>query len=174
MFLRRATLAAVAVVLSVALPSTASAEDQPKAAFTIIPLARSFNTFGLEWEQPLAGMTFFITPTLENPLGSNPLTLGLDLGLRFYPFAAAPRAFFIGPHLGAGYVNGLDTGAVGVQLEARVGAVLGYTLLLADFFLISVGVGGEYANRQLISGGQRTQGPEELRTLLRGAFGFAF
>ncbi|HZN92653.1 MAG TPA: hypothetical protein VFB81_08100 [Myxococcales bacterium] len=181
MTIRNATLAVLAAA-AIAAPS-AWAEEKPKAvvngngAWRPRPSeGRAGFAFGLEWEFPFAGMSGFLNPTLENPFNGQPLHLDLDLGVRFYPFAPAPRVFFIGPYLGGGYINGgIPSGQLGVQAEARVGVLLGLSLLLADWVFGSVAVGGEYYNIQNIyRDGTIEQSTENLGTVVRAAIGFAF
>lgn len=181
MNIRNATLA-VLTAAALTAPS-AWAEEKPKAVVNANAVwrprpseGRTGFAFGLEWEFPFAGITGFVNPTLENPLNGQPLHLDLDLGVRFYPFSPAPRVFFIGPYLGGGYVNGgIPSGQLGVQAEARVGVLLGLSLLLADVVYGSVGVGGEYYNiRNIYRDGTMDQSTENLGTVVRAAIGFAF
>jgi len=178
MNIRNATLA-VLTIAAIAAPS-AAAEEKAKAVFGADALlrlrpGRTGLAVGLEWEAPFAGMTGFVNPSLENPLTGDPLHIDLDLGVRFYPFAPAPRAFFIGPFVGGGYVNGIPSGALGVQAEARVGVLLGLSLLLGDMFLLSAGVGGEYYNiKNILRDGTIEAATENLGTVIRVSLGFAF
>jgi hypothetical protein len=164
------------LVLVAGLVATAAiAEEKPKAAIALLPVARDLGTFGLEYEAPVAGLGIFVSPSLRNPLRNAPLLLGLDLGARFYPFAPSPRGFFVGPHLGAGYLNDVADGSLGATVDIRFGAMIGFTLVVGDVFFLSAGVGGEYFNEKVLrSGGAIEQGGEDLRTVLRGALGLAF
>ena len=115
-----------------------------------------------------------INPSLENPL-EGPLNIGGDIGVRFYPLSVMPRVFYIGPYLGGTWINGTRTGSLGVQIEGRVGVLLGLSLLLADTFLVSAGVGGEYYNiHELLSDRSFVQGAQNLGTVVRASIGFAF
>jgi hypothetical protein len=180
MNIRNLTLAAMAAATLAG--SAARAEEKPKAVFAVDAPWRlrpagdySWIGFGLEWEFPFAGMSGFINPSLENPIDGHPLNIGGDIGVRFYPLSVMPRVFYIGPYLGGTWINGTRGTQVGVQIEGRVGVMLGLSLLLGDLFLVSAGVGGEYYNiHELLQDGSFTQTVQNLGTVVRGSVGFAF
>jgi hypothetical protein len=180
MNIRNLTLAALAAATLAG--SSARAEEKAKAVVAVDAPWRlrpssdfSWVGFGLEWEFPFAGMSGFINPSLENPIDGNPLNVGGDLGVRFYPLSAVPRAFYIGPYVGGTWINGTRGGALGVQIEGRVGVLLGLSFLLGDLFLLSAGVGGEYYNiHELLQDGSFVQTAQNLGTVVRVSVGFAF
>jgi len=181
MNIRNATLAALIAASFTA--TSAGAEEKAKAVFALdVPLRLrpsgdfSWIAAGLEWEFPFAGMSGFINPSLENPLDGSALNVNLDLGVRFYPLAPVPRAFFIGPYIGGAWINGdIPSGQLGIQLEGRVGVLLGLSLLLGDLVLLSAAVGGEYYNiHYYMQDGTFPQGPQNLGTVVRVLAGFAF
>jgi len=180
MNIRNVTLAALAAATLAG--SSARAEEKPKAVVAVDAPWRlrpsgefSWIGFGLEWEFPFAGMSGFINPSLENPIDGNPLNIGGDIGVRFYPLSVVPRVFYIGPYLGGTWINGTRGTQIGVQIEARVGVLLGLSLLLADVFLVSAAVGGEYYNiHELLQDGSFNQANQNLGTVVRASVGFAF
>jgi hypothetical protein len=180
MNVRNLTLAALAAATLAG--SSARAEEKPKSVVQLTAPWRlrpagdySWIAGGLEWEIPFAGMSGFLSPQLENPIDGSPLNIGGDIGLRFYPLSVVPRAFYIGPYVGGTWINGTRGGALGVQIEGRVGVLLGLSFLLGDLFLLSAGVGGEYYNiHELLQDGSFVQTAQNLGTVVRVSVGFAF
>ncbi|HEY8208183.1 MAG TPA: hypothetical protein VIG99_11920 [Myxococcaceae bacterium] len=181
MNIRNFTLAVLAAATLAG--SSARAEEKPKAVVAVdVPWrlrpsgSYSWFAFGLEWEFPFAGMSGFINPSLENPVNGSPLNIGGDIGVRFYPLSAVPRVFYIGPYIGGTWINATRVStSLGVQIEGRVGVLLGLSLLLGDMFLVSAGVGGEYYNiHELLQDGSFVQTNQNLGTVIRASVGFAF
>lgn len=181
MTIRNATLAVMFAAAFAA--SSAGAEEQPKAQFDVNSVwrprpgtGRTGVAFGVEFEQPFAGMSGFIHPSLENPFDGRPLHIDLDLGVRFYPFSQVPRVFYIGPYVGGGYINGgIPSGALGARAEGRVGVLLGLSLLIGDVLYLSAALGGEYYNvHNILQNGAIEQAEQNLGTVIRASAGFAF
>jgi len=174
-------LASLSVALALlAAPAAFAAEEGPKNTITVIwrgslPIAYELGMYGIEWERGAGPMTFYFAPSMGNPL-SQPLTVGLDVGLRFFAFSPAPGGFFVGPQLSGQYIHGPLPGRPSLTMTggAKVGAVFGYTLLVNNVFVVSIAVGGEYFRFYEYNGGAITQVREDLGIVLRGALGFAF
>lgn len=178
-------LASLSVALALLAAPTALAEEGPKNTATLLwrdslPLADGLGMFGIEWERAAGPMTFYFAPSMANPL-TEPLTVGLDIGLRFFAFSPAPGGFFVGPQVSAKYIHGPLPGRPPLTITGgvKVGALFGYTLLVNNLFVVSIAVGGEYFRFYEYSpGGEIAQVPgkygENLGGTLRGALGFAF
>lgn len=169
--------------LLVALLSTTALASGSKSTLTLLPIARELGTFGLEYEHGFKNTTWFLAPSIVNPLNGQPVDAGLDVGLRFYPFAPAPRWFFMGPHLGGSFYDGIrhHEGVVPPAgdvktLGFRLGASAGVTVLLGDVLVLSASLGGEYFRDYYFtaSDGRLPTARFDLRPIFRGAVGFAF
>lgn len=172
------------LVLAAALSPAFAQAEESKDTLTLLPVARQLWTFGLEYEHGFGNTSWVLAGSVVNPLNGQPVDAGLDVGLRFYPFSAAPRWFFIGPHLGGTFFNAAREGS-GVAppppgevrtIGFNLGATAGVTLLFGEVFVISASAGGEYFREYFLStetGGLPTA-RFDLRVIYRGAVGFAF
>jgi len=159
-----------------ALGSSAARAADPQNALTLLPISRELGTFGLEYERAFGATSWFLAGQVVNPLNNQPIRAGLDVGLRFFSFAPAPRWFFIGPHLGAEYFNGARTGIAAKTVGFRVGASAGLNLLIGDVLLLSGSIGGEYFRDYTLSteDGELRTDQYDLRLIYRAGLGFAF
>ncbi len=159
-----------------ALGGSAAKAADPQNVITLLPISREVGTFGLEYERAFGATSWFLAGQVANPLDNQPIRAGLDLGLRFYPFAPAPRWFFVGPHLGVEYFDAARTGIAAKTGGFRVGASAGLNLLIGDLVLLTGSVGGEYFRDYTFSTGDgeiRTD-RYDLRLIYRAGLGFAF
>src|SRR5512145_101580 len=124
-------LASLSVALALLAAPAALAEEGPKNTITLLPVAHELGMYGIEWERAAGPMTFYFAPGLRNPLDqSEPLTVGLDVGLRFFAFSPAPGGFFVGPQVSGEYIHGpllASSPAITVSGGLKAGALMGYT-----------------------------------------------
>lgn len=170
------------LVLASALGAPAALAGDPSNAIILLPVQRELGTFGLEYEHITGNTSVYLSGGLRNPVRSvRPIDAMLDVGLRFYPFAKAPRWFFIGPQIGVEYVNDTSEAVQYSNLNGkvagfRVGAAAGISILLGDIFLITVSGGGEYFRDYVVDTdtGRLPTDQQNLGYFYKGGVGFAF
>jgi hypothetical protein len=149
-------------------------EAGPQHAITINPVAIFVSGFlGFEYEQAMTSwVSIFVAPWIDVGTGVNAaedetvMTFGADLGARFFPMSgAAPKGFFVGPQMGFGYTS-IESGTVEASgIVYYIGAMLGYTWLIADMVDLSLGLGMAYFDYEVTA--------EESETGLGVSMGFA-
>lgn len=150
-------------------------EAGPQQAITINPVAIFVSgQLGFEYERAMnSWVSVFIAPWLDLGSGVNTaedesvMTFGSDFGARFFPMSgAAPKGFFVGPQMGFGYTS-IESGSVEASgIVYYIGALLGYTWLIADVVDLSLGLGMAYFDFEVKA--------EESETGLGASLGFAF
>ena len=110
-------------------------------------------------------MRLFSTPFLEP---SPYLGFGLEAGVRIYPFGTAPDGWWVLGRGVAAYLVTLDYSAA-PRVGGYVSALVGYTFILFDHLVISLGAGAQYIDYKI-----GAYGPRGLFPALHTAVGFAF
>ena len=156
---------------------------QPPARHNVItwqPVTLAFATIDLEYERVVARyVSAYLAPAIvpgvvyEPSGGTTPYIYGVaaDLGIRYYPWGPAPRGFFIGTYVGLMSFADSPYGGRSRGLGARIGTNLGYTMLLADIAVLSLGLGIEFGQFQGV-GSTYVNSTSALTARL--ALGFAF
>lgn len=176
-----ATIAAMAVLATLAITAAPrEAHADPGATFTVNPIDLVNGYFNFEIETALgpigsfhAGMDFLVWEGVFNDSKDDVLAMGPILGLRLFPFLGAPAGLWAGPYAGVSYIRVKrgqveDTGA-----GTTLGGMIGYTLILAEVFVASVGIGAGHRNFTTDVDGERI-GHRGLEPRFRLALGFAF
>lgn len=166
----------VCVAFAVGLASAPAAAAEPQNVITALGISRELGVFGLEYERAFGNTSWTLAGSLANPLNGQPIQAGLDVGLRFYPFAPAPRWFFIGPHVGGEYYDAARSGIAAKTAGFRLGASAGVNLVLFDALVLTGSAGGEYFRDYTISteNGEPRTARFDLRLIYRAGLGFAF
>lgn len=125
---------------------------------------------GLEIEHGLGATSFYAAPYAAAPWRGWPFQMGLAIGLRFYPFSAAPGGFFIGPEGGLTYLHAPGAPTPGFH----VGVLSGFSFVFGNALVLSIGGGGEYFRDYVVANGELTTDRQDLRLVFRGGVGFAF
>lgn len=191
-------LALVGVAL-VGLVSTAHAEPaEPEVrpnALTIEPLAVVFaRTIALEYERGIGGwVSVFVQPSFvygsshvvrttgdaADPTTATSTTdgeyfaVGGTVGVRIFPWHAAPTGPFVSPFAGLAYTHANAGGESASGLGWSVGGLVGYSFVLGSVFELSLGGGAAYAAYDVTAGGQRF-GDDGVLPAFRLAVGAVF
>lgn len=144
---------------------------------TLNPLALQHQQLGIEYERVLgAPATIYIAPQAVYGTAGDSwiLSVGANLGMRFFVLGTAPNGLFIGPEVTANYQRSHQNGVFRKALGLGVGAGVGWSLVFFERFALSVGFAAQYRSLPDIE----SEDPETVRTqftaLPRLAFGVAF
>lgn len=144
---------------------------------TLNPLALQQQQLGIEYERVLgAPVSLYVAP--QGVFGAAGrswiLSLGLNVGMRFFVLGTAPNGLFIGPEVGVNYQRSNQQGVIRTALGLGVGAGVGWSLVFFERFAFSVGFSAQYRSVPDIESPE----PDTVRTsftpLPRLAFGVAF
>lgn len=136
--------------------------------------------FAVEYERAVhPQVSLFLGPALvagivdgNRSVAKNEFGVGSSLGARFFVRGRAPEGLFIGPLLYLGYSHISEAGQSATGLRLSSGAMVGYTAIFFDIFVVSLGVGASYLNVTHVVNAADAPGPVE--TNLRFALGVAF
>ncbi len=158
-------------------------------ALTIEPLAVVFaRTIALEYERGIGGwVSVFVQPSFvygssrvvttegnaTTTTDGEYFAVGGTLGVRIFPWRAAPTGPFVSPFAGLAYTRARTGGDSASGLGWSVGGLIGYSFVLGSVFELSLGGGAAYAAYALEAGGKRF-GERGVLPALRLAVGAVF
>jgi hypothetical protein len=164
-------LVAALVAFAPTVPAVRAEPATRPNALTIEPLAVVFaRTIALEYERGIGGwVSVFVQPSFV--YGSSRVVSGDDnattttdgeyfavggtLGVRIFPWRAAPTGPFVSPFGGLAYTHARAGGDSASGLGWSVGGLIGYTFVLGSVFELSLGGGAAYAAYAIEAGGKR-------------------
>jgi uncharacterized protein DUF3575 len=169
--------AASAVLFLLLLPRPARAQE---TTFTVNPIDLVNGYFNFEIDSALApavsfagGVNMLVWDGIWQHPDGDVFAVGPEVSLRFYPFLGAPAGFWLGPYAGISYVRVSKGNSSSENVGAYGGGMLGYTIIVADVLVGSVGVGLGYADLSDRVSGERL-GLRGAQPRFRLAIGFAF
>ena len=162
----------VATLVALLVPARAAhaAPDTKPNALTIEPLAVVFaRTIAIEYERGIGGwVSVFVQPSFvygssrvvttdgnATTTDGEYVAVGGTLGVRIFPWRAAPTGPFVSPFAGLAYTHASAGGESASGLGWSVGGLIGYTFVLGSVFELSLGGGAAYAAYALEAGGKR-------------------
>lgn len=110
-------------------------------------------------------LRLFRAPLSEPEAGDDYRGVGLEVGARFFPWARAPQ----GAWAQVRGVGARVAGDAGVEPGGYVSALVGYTAIFGDVFVLSGGAGVQYISYQLDG-----VGPKGIYPALHTTLGVAF
>ena len=155
-------------------PAVRAAPERKPNALTIEPLAVVFaRTIALEYERGIGGwVSVFVQPSFvygssrvvtsegnaTTTTDGEYFAVGGTLGVRIFPWRAAPTGPFVSPFAGLAYTHASAGGESASGLGWSVGGLIGYTFVLGSVFELSLGGGAAYAAYAIEAGGKRFGG----------------
>lgn len=144
---------------------------------TLNPLALQHQQLGIEYERVLgAPATIYISPqAVYGSAGSAwVLSVGGNLGMRFFVLGTAPNGLFIGPEVSANFQRSHQAGVYRRAFGVGIGAGVGWSLVFFERFALSVGFAAQYRSVPDIESPEPETVVTSFTALPRLAFGVAF
>ena len=175
-----ATVAAAALVAAVAFGAAPTARADADRTFTVQPFDLATGIVNFEYEGALLpfvsihmGLDFLTWDGFSAGDG-DVFAVGPEMGLRVFPFMAAPAGFWLGPFAGVAYVRAENQLGEDVErIGGYAGGMVGFTLIPFDILVLSAGAGLAYHELGIEADGEEI-GPIGLHPRLRLAIGLAF
>ncbi|MBX7117293.1 MAG: DUF3575 domain-containing protein [Myxococcaceae bacterium] len=178
---------AVAAVLLTTSPALAQGQEvhlnpdrRGTHVITLAPVELFSGTFNIEYEHAVApwvglygGVNFLAFRGVLSPGYDRTLSVGPEVGARFYLLGNAPAGLWLGPYLGAAYVSNTAQGISQSSFGWGVGAMAGVNLVLFHRLMLSFGAGTGWIDNSSSPAGYRV-GLYGFVPRLRLAVGVAF
>lgn len=154
MLRRHGPLAIVTIAILASLAITLTPEDahaDARSTFTVNPVDLVNGNFNFELESavgPVAsfhlGVDFLVWDGVWSDPKDDVFAVGPVVGLRLFPFLAAPSGLWLGPYAGLSYIEVKRDQRESTGVGTTLGGMVGYTLILGDVFVASAGIGVGY------------------------------
>lgn len=148
-------------------------------------IALQHDWYVLEYERAFdSAASAFVATSFGVGSESNPFTdlswsgVGLEMGVRLFPWGWAPEGFFFSPAVGVAKLWGqTSSGTEGSAFGFFASTTIGYTFVIADLIDLSFGFGLGYANVSAVAQSSNDSGRDGTAGFFpatRAAVGFVF
>ena len=152
-------------------------DPPPQNTITLNPLALAHEQLGIEYERALfKPMSLYFAPQgVYGSAGPNwLLSLGVNVGARFYVMGDAPSGLYIGPEVDLAYERVFQDGVLRRAFGIGFGASAGLSLVLFNRYAVAVGFSAQYRTEPDASNPGGDVVTTRFRAIPKLAFGVAF
>lgn len=158
-------------------PPAKPPEPPAQNTVTLNPLALEHDQLGIEYERALwKGASLYLGPQgVYGSAGPNwLLSVGLNVGMRFFVMGDAPSGLYIGPEVDLAYERVMQDGVLSKAFGVGFGGGAGLSVVFLNRFALSVGFSAQYRTEPDAANPGGNVVTTRFRAIPRLAFGVAF